>query len=108
MNAKFPGIEDENPLKIAEGGVQAPFCQKDLVDALKTGNVKATYTCGINFAWVNATYSATPGIPVRMPAVEALRDNVFREPKPLEHFHVAVPGKDYVVEEHRGGVTGFW
>ena len=102
VTAKFTDIESEGPLSIAEGGSQTPFSQKDLKAALKaTGD---TYVCGINFAWVNALFSATPGVPVRMSAVKQVRDNVFREPCALEHFHVGVPSNDYAVAAHKGGL----
>ena len=64
---KWPDIENEPPLKIADGGAQAPYCQKDMDAALLKD--KNTYVCGINFAWVSQTYSAAPGVPVRMVAV---------------------------------------
>ena len=102
VTAKFTGIESEDPLSIAEGGSQRPFSQTDLEAALKA--TRDTYVCGINFAWVNALFSAAPGVPVRMPAVKQVRDNVFREPCALEHFHVAIPSKDYAVAAHKGGL----
>ena len=102
VTAKFPGIESEDPLSIADGGSQVPFCQRDLKAALKkTGD---TYVCGMNFAWANALFSVTPGVPVRMSAVKQVRDNVFREPCALEHFHVGVPSTDYDVAAHKGGL----
>ena len=59
--------------------------------------------CGTNFAWANALFSATPGVPVRMPAVKQVRDNVFREPCTIERFHVGVPSNLYAVCVHKGG-----
>ena len=59
---------------------------------------------GINFAWANHTFSATPGVPVRMSAVEQVRNNVFRIPCALESFHVAVPSCGFAVNQHKGGL----
>ena len=102
VTAKFTGIESEDPLSITEGGSHTPFSQTDLEAALQA--TRDTHVCGINFAWVNALFSAAPGVPVRMPAVKQVRDNVLRELCALEHFHVAIPSKDYAVAAHKGGL----
>jgi len=60
----------------------------------------ATYICGINLAWINFHWSATPGVPVRMSAVTRLRDTVFATPTALQQVHVAVPA-DHAYEPHR-------
>ena len=39
-----------------------------------------------------------------MAAVMQVCENTFKEPTALEHFHVAVPSKDYAVKEHKGGL----
>ena len=79
VTAKFPDIESEAPLIIPEGGSQLPVCQKDLEAALKA--TRDTYVCGVNFAWANPLFSVVPGVPVHMPAVMQVRDNMAREPR---------------------------
>ena len=65
----FDGIDTEDPLSIAMGGTLAPFNQKELEQPRDHA-----YTCGINFSWVNLLYSATPGIPIRMAAVQEVME----------------------------------
>ena len=50
------------------GGALALFNQQQFTAGVLDG--LAAYTCGINLTWVNFTWSATPGIPIRMSAVE--------------------------------------
>ena len=102
VSDKFPGIVEKGPLTIAEGGSQAPFKQRDLEQALRTPG--GSYICGINLAWLNHTFSATPGVPARMSAVEQLATTVFAKPTLLEQLHVAVPSVEYKVVEHKGSL----
>ena len=102
ISEKFPGIVGKGPLTIAEGGSQAPFKQRDLEQALETPG--ASYTCGINLAWLNHTCSATPGVPLRKSAVDQVASTVFAKPTLLEQLHVAVPSVEYKVAEHKGSL----
>ena len=68
----FDRIDTQDPLSIAMGGTQAPFSQKELETSWP--RELQTYTHGINFSWVNLLYSATPGIPIRMAAVEQVTE----------------------------------
>ena len=64
-----------------------------------------TYTCAINLAWVDFQWSATPGVPVRMAALERLRDTAFKSPCPAPQVHVAVPKEaEYQPDMHKGGL----
>ena len=65
---EFDSIDAQDPLSIATGGRQAPFSQRELEMSCSGGH--EAYVCGINFSWVNLLYSATPGIPIRMAAVQ--------------------------------------
>ena len=97
----FDGMEAQDPLSIANGGVQAPFSQRDLETSC-LGKAQA-YACGINLSWVNLTYSATPGIPIRMAAVREVTEKDLhgadthgephdRSPKPRLQGQVAQGG----------------
>ena len=95
----FDGIDTQDPLSIANGGTQAPFSQKEL-EMSCSGGLQA-YTCGINFTWMNPLFSATPGIPIRMAAVQEVVDKTFSEPKPMESLTIGIPTHDYKVKNGR-------
>ena len=59
----FEQISKEDPPSVINGGLLAPFNQQTFTAGL-SGEQKH-YMCGINLAWVNWTWSATPGIPIR-------------------------------------------
>ena len=98
----FDGMEAQDPLSIANGGVQAPFSQRDLETSC-LGKAQA-YACGINLSWVNLTYSATPGIPIRMAAAREVTEKTFMEPTHMESLTIGVPSHDYKVKSHRGAL----
>ena len=50
---------------------------------------------------MNPLYSATPGIPIRMAAVQEVVDKTFSEPKPMESLTIGVPTHDYEVKNVR-------
>ena len=98
----FDMIEAHVPLSIAMGGSLAPFSQKELETSC-SGELQA-YTCGINFSWVNLLYSATPGIPIRMAAVQEVTEKTFLEPTPVESLLIGIPSHDYNVKSHKGAL----
>ena len=98
----FHSIDTQDPLTIAGGGTQAPFSQKELETSC-SGELQA-YTCGINFSWVSLLYSATPGIPIRMAAVQEVTENTFLEPTPMENLSIGIPSHDYKVKSHKGAL----
>ena len=99
---EFDSIDTQDPLSIAMGGMVAPFSQKDL-EMSCSGWLQA-YGCGINFSWVNLLYSATPGIPIRMAAVQEVTEKTFLEPTPMESLVIGIPSHDYKVKSHRGAL----
>ena len=101
-HAVFDSIDTQDPLSIAMGGTQAPFSQKELETSC-SGELQA-YTCGINFSWVNLLYSATPGIPIRMAAVQEVTEKTFLEPTPMESLSIGIPSHDYKVKSHKGAL----
>ena len=101
VTERFPDIMEKQPLTIAEGGEQTPFTQENLKKACGNGG---TYICGINLAWLNPTFSATPGVPVRKTAVRQVLASIFGKPTALEQLHVAVPSVDFVVRHHKGAL----
>ena len=114
---KFVGIQEATPLTLGEGGSQAPYKHSDYLLALGGKEVEPgclaqwhfcpdrTYTCAINLAWVDFQWSATPGVPVRMAALERLRDTAFKSPCPAPQVHVAVPKEaEYEPDMHKGGL----
>ena len=69
------------PPSIKEGGASAPFDQ--LAFATAIDGALGHYTCGINLAWVNFVWSATPDIPIRESAVELVKETTFKVPTAL-------------------------
>jgi len=101
-NTVFEGIDTQDPLSIARGGAQAPFSQNEL--ELSCSGEHRAYSCGINFAWINLLYSATPGIPIRMAAVHEVMEKTFLEPTPMESLSIGIPSTDYKVKSHKGAL----
>ena len=97
----FKKIIEASPLDIKAGGSQAPFCQKDFSRAIKTNG---EYTCAVNLAWVNLTWTATPGVPIRTATLYQLRDKVFQEPKGIEQITIAVTNGEFDVLAQKGSL----
>ncbi len=70
--------------------MQAPFSQKDLEYVLESAQAgqPAMYVCGINLAWLDFVWTATPGSLVRWGAVKELVKTGFVKPTRLEAGHV--------------------
>ena len=98
---KFKQITEASPLDFKAGGSQAPFCQKEFTKAMKTNG---EYTCAVNLAWVDFTWTATPGVPIRTGTLHRLRDTVFQEPKGIEHITIAVTSVDFDVLAQTGSL----
>jgi hypothetical protein len=62
----------------SETGFQSAFDSRHYANAIKSG----TYTAGCNLFWVDMRWSATPGVPLRLAAVQQLAKNLFSEPTP--------------------------
>jgi len=71
-------ISTENPLHIAANGsaeasgLQAPFAQGSYEASVSKNS---EYTAGINIFWHDCNYTATPGIPLRSNAVDAMMEH---------------------------------
>eukprot|EP00974_Lingulodinium_polyedra_P058544 5637661-Lingulodinium_polyedra.AAC.1 len=89
----FEQIRKQDPPSVGSGGAFAPFNQTGFA-AVLSGEPQV-YACGINVAWVNFAWSATPGIPIRMSAVEAVVEKTSAEPAALDLITVAVPDATY-------------
>ncbi len=100
---RFARIATAEPATIRQGGVPSPFNSEDFCSVL--GKDGGSYVCGINLAWLDFTWTATPGIPIRMAAVRQIRDVVFQTPKPIEQIHVAVPSPNFDVTHHKGALN---
>ncbi len=103
----FHGIVGKNPIKLGDiGGIQAQFEHKAFqhVFAHAEDGSKSTYVCGINLAWIDFVWTATPCIPVRLGAVKQLVQTIFAKPAPLETIHVAVLSPAYKPLEHKGAL----
>lgn len=102
----FRGIQAATPAQITtdanQSGTQAPFDLKDYHAALQTA--AQSYTAGINLFWVNLQWSATPGVPLRVAAIENLAQTTFRQPVSIGTVHVAVTGPQYNPLEHKGAL----
>ena len=83
-----------------ETGFQSVFDQRHYVNAMKSG----TYTAGCNLFWVDMRWSATPGVPLRLTAVQQLAKNLFAEPTPYPGaLHVAMSPSESPLDH-----TGAW
>ena len=102
----FHNIQAASPAcitgNVAESGTQAPFDLQCYQDALKTAS--KSYTAGINLFWINLQWSATPGVPLRVSAIEAMARTTFRAPVSVGTIHVAVPGAEFNPLEHKGAL----
>ena len=102
----FHNIQGAKPAGITanatESGTQSPFDLKSYRAALKTAG--QSYTAGINFFWIDLLWSATPGVPLRVSAIELMAKTTFGSPTPLGTVHVAVPDHDYNPLERKGAL----
>ena len=100
----FRDIQGAKPAGITananESGTQSPFDLKSYRAALKTAG--QSYTAGINFFWIDLMWSATPGVPLRVSAIELMAKTTFGKPTPLGTIHVAVPDHEYNPLERKG------
>ena len=101
----FRDIQGAKPAGIMananESGTQSPFDLKSYRAALKTAG--QSYTAGVNFFWIDLMWSATPGVPLRVSAIELMAKTTFGKPTPLGTIHVAVPDHEYNPLERKGG-----
>jgi hypothetical protein len=102
----FNAIQSELPLGITanadESGNQHPFDLEAYRKALATSS--ATYTAGINLFWVDIQWSPTPGVPLRISAIEQMSNTTFKTPCPINDVHIAVPGPDFDPLTHKGAL----
>ncbi len=70
-NEIFANIIKEDPLTIPMGGRSTPYRPCDW-KAVFDHEGDSTYTCGINFSWLNLKFSPTPGIPIRMTGINQM------------------------------------
>ena len=102
----FRDIQGAKPAGITananESGTQSPFDLKSYRAALKTAG--QSYTAGINLFWIDLMWSATPGVPLRVSAIELMAKTIFGRPTPLGTIHVAVPDHEYNPLERKGAL----
>ncbi len=100
----FENIHEKHPCPIGSGGTQTPFNQHDLDTILMAtpDDNQVTYVCGGNLAWIDFTWTATPGVPVRMRAMKELANTLFAKPRPIESVTIALPSRGYKPMEHCG------
>ncbi len=99
----FPDLVKKAPNSLDNGGRIRPYSAADWRNAWD-GDGDRNYTCGINLAWLNMTYSATPGVPVRMGCIIEMVDKVFKTPRDAGVIHVAIPDADFNVLGHKGAL----
>jgi hypothetical protein len=103
-NDVFRGIMSAMPLQVTqnskESGTQAPFDRNMYEQALNTQ--AKSYTVGINLFWINLQWSATPGVPLRVTAIEEMSKVTFRSPATTGQLviHVAVTGPEFNPLDH--------
>ena len=92
----FRDIQSANPLAINDShddcGTQHPFDLVSYKNALTAGN---TYTAGINLFWIDLLWSSTPGVPLRISAIEQMASTMFKQPTVITDVHIATSGPDF-------------
>ena len=99
----------ESPLHVAvdssvEGasGLQSPFAQGSYEASMSKNS---EYTAGINIFWHDWNYTATPGIPLRSNAVDALLEHYFQTPARFPGMlYISAPSPTYAPLEHKGAL----
>jgi len=91
-NHVFAGIQTELPLAIAgsqyDCGTQHPFEFASFkINAISN---TGTYTAGMNMFRTNLQWSPTPGVPLRVSAIERMTKTMFKEPVAINEVHIAV------------------
>ena len=101
-------IRADNPVNIAANssaeacGLQAPFSQGSYEASMRQNS---EYTVGINIFWHDWKYTATPGIPLRAHAIDALMEHYFRTPARFPGMlYISVPSLTYAPLEHKGAL----
>jgi len=81
-------------------------------DAFKLEHYKAAmsgaackYQCGINIFWLDFSYSAMPGVPLRQRSIDELRDQYFAGPSGFpKTIVIAVDSVQFNPLEHKGSL----
>lgn len=101
----FRGIQSELPLTIsgsqADCGTQHPF---DLASCKQALAASGTYTAGVNLFWIDLQWSSTPGVPLRISAIEQMAKTMFKQPTVITEVHIAVPDPDFNPLMHMGAL----
>lgn len=72
----FANIQNLDPIKVADGGVVAPFSPQDFKKAMERqgGGAAQQYHCGINVFWLDPNWMAMPGVPLQQRVISELAD----------------------------------
>ena len=101
----FHDIQSALPLAINDShddcGTQHPFDLVSYKNALTAGN---TYTAGINLFWIDLQWSSTPGVPLRISAIEQMSSTMFKQPTVITEVHIATSGPDFNPLTHKGAL----
>ena len=76
--------ESRHPLKVEEGGLQAPFSCNSFVAAMTKG---AEHVRGCNLFWLRLTFLCLANIPTDMSKVKRLTHHYFKSPDCRETDH---------------------
>ena len=102
----FRDIQAAQPIGItgdaAASGTPLPFDFEFDQGALKTAS--KSYTAGINLFWIDLQWSATPGVPLRVSAIEQMARDMFRLPTAIGAIRFAVSGPEYNPLKHQGAL----
>jgi len=100
-------ISAESPLHIAANGsaeasgLQAPFAQGSYEASIIKNS---EYTTGVNIFWHSWNYTATPGLPLRNNAVNALVEHFQTPARFPGMLYISVPSPTYAPLEHKGAL----
>jgi hypothetical protein len=87
---------------VADSGSQHPFELISYTRALASGS--QTYTAGINLFWIHLQWSATPGVPLRVTAIDQMARSTFRSPCQINDVHIAVADVSFDPLMHKGAL----
>ncbi|CAK0864940.1 unnamed protein product, partial [Prorocentrum cordatum] len=111
-DAIFAGVMDMEPLRIGDGGMQAPFSQEEFNNVLstppETNSFDHFYLCGGNFPWQSFTWLVNHRVPMNHGQIAELQRFSYKRDDPPDRleFNVAacVDSANTDVLSHKGAM----
>ena len=84
----LPGVAASMPLGISNGGTEAAFDGKAMIQAMSGPG--GEYRCGGNFFWIDGSYSPVRNVPFSVQALKDLQDQVFKDDIAAFPFEIVI------------------